>query len=535
MDPDKGLRLEHWVTQYFYVGKKRFFLVGLMVGLASPPISCIFFFLLAFTLLFLRIWFCSSPVQAWRCGWWWAFGFHLSTFYWISNSLLVDAKRFAWLLPFCGLGLPAILACCEATILGILVWMKKKLEFRPWEYGLCLTMLWSLLEYVAYLPCVSFPWPLIAYAWVPAGPISQSVSLWGCHGLSLITLLSSSCFGVFLLYHFSKRSFLQALGINVSVFGLLFGLGQWRLHQTEIAFHRGICLRLVQSNIAEKEFLAGYSTKSWQTLLNLSQKVPVSSHIPSHLIWPEGAFPWHLHEDQFPLVSLPQITIPLLTGASYFTRDDRLFNGLSMIQEGIGFRALYAKGLLVPFGEYFPYRSWFSSFLPSTWLRRITPGEQDYSPGPASFFTECPGLPPFRTLICYEAVFPGKIRPPKNHPQPQWILTITDDGWFGRSFGPYQHFATARFRAIEEGLPLVRVANIGISAIIDPLGRVLHSLPLGTQDILDGKLPKAIPLTLYSQYGNSLWAGMMLMGILLLVISRMARLGSKTTASRSIF
>ncbi len=170
-----------------------------------------------------------------------------------------------------------------------------------------------------------------------------------------------------------------------------------------------------------------------------------------------------------------------------------VWNSLVAIDHDGAIEASYDKFHLVPFGEYVPMRS----ILP---MQKITPGAIDFSAGPGPRTISLPGLPPFSPLICYEAIFPGEVVDPAH--RPAWLLNITNDAWYGFTSGPFQHVAIARTRAIEEGLPLARVGNNGISALFDPYGRVLARLDLDAIGVLDVHLPEALPPTLYSRYGD---------------------------------
>src|SRR5262249_20034831 len=134
-------------------------------------------------------------------------------------------------------------------------------------------------------------------------------------------------------------------------------------------------------------------------------------------------------------------------------------------------------------------------------IDKITPGTTDFSRGPGPLTLHLPGLPPVSPLICFEVIFPGAVIDPAD--RPQWLLAMSNDAWYGVSSGPFQHFAIARVRAIEEGLPVVRAANNGISGLIDPLGRVIRRLGLNAVASLDVPLPRALPPTLYEQAGDA--------------------------------
>ena len=174
----------------------------------------------------------------------------------------------------------------------------------------------------------------------------------------------------------------------------------------------------------------------------------------------------------------------------------RAYNSIYVIDHDGSILSVYDKMHLVPFGEYLP----FQDFLESLGLMQLTKVRGGYIPGTTRKPLSVPRAPPFLPLVCYEIVFPGEAVP--RGERPEWLVNLTNDGWFGRSSGPYQHLQQARVRAIEEGLPLVRAANTGVSAVIDPLGRTIRSLPLGTEGVLDAALPRPIEPTFYARFGD---------------------------------
>jgi apolipoprotein N-acyltransferase len=235
----------------------------------------------------------------------------------------------------------------------------------------------------------------------------------------------------------------------------------------------------------------------------------------SHVIWAETAVPFLLDNESELRAQLADI-VPqgglLIAGAPRLGDPDgpgeqrRLWNSLYGLDESGAVVGTYDKHHLVPFGEYTPLRA----VLGWLGLGKLTVGGQGFSAGPGLATLDLPGLPPFSPLICYEAIFPGRVV--AEGARPQWLLNLTNDAWFGTSSGPYQHFAGVRIRAVEEGLPLVRVANSGISAVVDPYGRLLGQLRLNQVGVLDSPLPRpAKGVTLYARYGDR-------MGLFLIVI-----------------
>jgi apolipoprotein N-acyltransferase len=583
------------------------FCVGLMGALMLAPLHLWLAGVASMVLLMLAGWRCVSGKQAQRCGWWWGYGFYMGSLYWIGHGLWVEAARFAWFWPVVFLVSPAILAIYTALMMGIVVRIKVWWDWSCLEYALGFALMWATMEWVQGHAFTGFPWTLVAYMWGDCLPVAQMVAYVGAYGLGVLTVCWMAMMGWCILDAHQRSKSLMYTVIRVCGVGLVgvllcFFLGTVRLAHHPTQYHEKIILRCVQPAIDQKEKIdQSYATAHWHTLWALSHTP--SSHQPSVVIWPEGALPWSISPDT--QNALPEFDAPVvLIGGDYRDGADNIYNALLVKQSGHGVVPLYAKQHLLPFGEYFPGRSWLEKIVPKGVLAKVTPGAHDFSAGAVTsavvtstggmdtqgpttgptiwpttetagstatgvdYLLTCPELPPFRCLICCESIFPGTIRMPSVTPktthapqtasvtgqqggplslgksasqptqrnpviQPEWILTITNDGWFGQSWGPYQHFVCARFRAIEEGLPLVRVANTGISAIIDPLGRVLRTLPLGQRGVLDGALPVFIPITPYGRYQDRIFG--IMMGVLsgLLLVYRAGRYWTNRTRNRN--
>ena len=224
----------------------------------------------------------------------------------------------------------------------------------------------------------------------------------------------------------------------------------------------------------------------------------------THLIWPESAFPFLLHRDAGALAQIAAILKPgtlLITGAARMSEPlpgesvGKFYNAIQTIDDRGTILESYDKVHLVPFGEYLP--KFLDRIIRAAGLRQFISIPGGFEPSEERTTLSVPGLPPVAATICYEAIFPDDFLP--DGPRPDLILNVTNDAWFGLTPGPYQHFAQARLRAVEEGLPLVRAANTGISAVVDPYGRVVASLPLGTEGVLDAALPRSLSRTVYGQ------------------------------------
>jgi apolipoprotein N-acyltransferase len=251
--------------------------------------------------------------------------------------------------------------------------------------------------------------------------------------------------------------------------------------------------------------------RNFRLLLDLSS-APATRKLAA-VVWPEAATPFLLGRDAYHRGEIAAIASGrgyVITGAVRTnpppTPVNQVWNSIEAVDGNGEIVARYDKAHLVPFGEYMPLRE----ILP---LHKITPGSLDYSAGPGSRTIELPGLPPFTPLICYEVIFPGAIV--DEHDRPAWILNVTNDAWYGRTSGPFQHFAIARTRAVEEGLPLVRVANNGVSGIVDETGRVVARINLDTVGYADLPLPADTSApTLYARGGDWNLLALLCLGLL---------------------
>jgi apolipoprotein N-acyltransferase len=291
------------------------------------------------------------------------------------------------------------------------------------------------------------------------------------------------------------------------------GYGAWRLPAEPSPLVAGVKLRLMQPNLPQD---AKFSPRNSEAILNqylaLSDRATTPTTLgvqdATHLIWPESAFPFLLGRTPAALSRIAALLPPqatLITGAARggeaLPGEARppIYNAIQVVDDEGAILSSYDKVHLVPFGEYLP--AIFATLIRSVGLSEFVAVPGGFAAGPRRAILSVRGLPPVAPLICYEAIFPGEVMPEQG-PRPGLMLNLTNDGWFGQTSGPYQHFAQARMRAIEQGLPLVRVANTGISGVIDGYGRVIASLPLRHQGVLDSGLPRSVSETPYSRYGE---------------------------------
>ena len=364
-----------------------------------------------------------------------------------------------------------------------------------------------------------FPWNPLGSVWDGVLPELQVGAVTGIWGLSLLTAVVVMA-PALLADPLSRRgkALVLAVVVGLPLAGWIGGAirlaGAPDPHDPD-ALVSGLRLRLVQPNLPQ--------ANKWRDDLreaNLREQVALSRspgfETVTTVVWPETAASYFLDLDPLHreiVASAAPLGGLILTGAPRITPRDvepfQVWNSLFAVTANAEVVGVYDKSHLVPFGEYVPFRG----LLPMT---KMTHGGTDFSPGPGPRTLDLPGLPPVSPLICYEAIFPHAVVA-AGPERPAWLLAITNDGWFGQSAGPYQHLAAARMRAIEEGLPLARAANTGISAMIDPYGRELGRLPLGGKGVLDAPLPKPVAITPYGRFGN-LPALLLLLGCLGLAI-----------------
>ncbi|HET6619805.1 MAG TPA: apolipoprotein N-acyltransferase [Dongiaceae bacterium] len=444
---------------------------------------------------------------AFATGWWWGFGHCLAGFFWIANSFLIDPVRFGWMVPPVIAGLAAYMA----VFFGLAVAAAWHRGAPPLAGVLLLAAAWTIAEWLRGHLFTGFPWNLAAYVWSFDPPMMQSAALWGSWGLSFLTVLAAGLLS--LMGRGGGRRNLWSGGACVALLLALYGFGAWRLMTVPAAnpSETGVTLRLVQGNIDQWEKLTGaHRDRDIAQHLRLSTAMPGFDRL-SAVIWPETAATVFLDRSADWRAYVAAAAPPhglLITGT---LRGDppqgepvRYWNSLAVIDPEGRIVATADKFHLVPLGEYVPLHD-----IVGPLIGKLTAGAGDFSAGPGPVTVRAPGLPPFSPLICYEVIFPGAVTDPRD--RPDWLLNVTNDGWFGRSPGPYQHFASARFRAVEEGLPLARAANTGISAMVDPFGRVVASLPLGTEGALDVLLPAPLAPTLFARTGLLLPAALVLL------------------------
>ncbi|MCB1486292.1 MAG: apolipoprotein N-acyltransferase [Bauldia sp.] len=450
-------------------------------------------------------------------GWSFGFGYFLGGLWWIGTAFLVEADDFAWVLPFAVTLLPAGLALFWAlgAAAARAVWCE------GWPRILVFAVAMSGAEWLRGHVLTGFPWNAVGYALMPGAMMMQSASLVGLWGMTLAAFvifatpaaLAGNLPG-------TRRGQYAFLAVALALFVAHLGFGALRLLAAGDPVDSGITVRIVQPALRQEE---KWDVANEEAIVDRYLSLSDGATSPDRngidgvdiLVWPESAFPFLLTDRPEVLSAIADLLpagTTLITGAaraegSRGTSDQlpRVFNSIYVIADDGEIVAAYDKVHLVPFGEFLP----FPGLLERIGLSQLVTLPGGFSPGARHMTLALEHAPSFSPLICYEIVFPGEAVAPG--PRPGWILNVTNDGWFGDTPGPHQHFQQARVRAVEEGLPVIRDANSGISAVVDGYGRVRHSLGVGLAGIVDGSLPEALVPTLYTEFGD--WIFLLLLVI----------------------
>ena len=486
-------------------------LCGLILPLSYPPFYLLPIFYLATCLVFhlaVQNLAVFSPWQLARLGWCFGFGQFASGMAWIGEAFLVEAELFLWALPFAVTGLPAGLALFHAAAFALFGALAKGFLLTSLRAFVLLALLLALSEYARSHVLTGLPWNLPAMGWAGWLYLAQPVALIGIYGLSLLALLSAA-----LLASASRRAVFLALALPLSaLIYSFFALADDAIKRDE----KALKITIVQPNLPQREkWRADLRDRHIEKTFKMTALGLQYAPDTDLIIWPETAIPALIDEGsgfaERLAAALPAGDAGhppyLLTGA--IRRDigitgTRYFNS-AMLWSGDGLLlARSDKHHLVPFGEYLP----FQSFLEAIGLQQLARLRGGYAAGLPAARLSVGRLPLLAPLICYEAVFPGLAQ---GGPRPAAFVNLTNDGWFGTSFGPYQHLAQARLRAIEQGVPLLRAANTGMSAAFDARGRQLDRLPLAEAGVFSLPLPPPLPAGFYARYGDLLfwliWVG----------------------------
>ncbi len=470
--------------------------IGCLAGLGQAPTNLWFVTVLAFSAVFVVYPSAVSPRQAAFHLWAFGFGYFAFSLRWIIEPFLVDIARHGWMAPF-GIFLMATGAALFWALAG---WLAARLAPRR---VLMLALLLVGAEVTRSLILTGFPWALIGHIWVPTH-LAQLAAFGGPHLLSLVTVVA----GLSLASFVGKDRVVGLVGLG-SLIALSVVL---RPNPAAVPSADLPIVRLVQPNARQdQKWNAAYRDVFLNRLIELTSE----GSAPDLVVWPETAVPFLLDqiEDDLRIFSDAARSAPLVFGIQRRDAQSRYYNSLVVMGAGGVVESIYDKRHLVPFGEYIPGGHLLGRFAPSGLAANLGGG---FTSGSTEGAIILPGIGAAVALICYEGIFAEEINYGRD--RPRLLLLITNDAWFGEAVGPQQHLAQARLRAIEQGLPMVRVANTGISAMIDAKGRVTASMPMGMDGALDAALPRALPATAYSRTGD--WPFLAVLALVMLLVHR---------------
>jgi apolipoprotein N-acyltransferase len=492
------------------------FLLGALSGFAMPPYDAwwIFGFTFPAFLFFIEK---TRLTRAFFLGWIFGFGYFLVALHWIGYAFFVNASTDLWMMPFAVGGLAAFLA----IYWGLAAGLTRCFAQKGYEAVLLAPVFFTAMEYLRGHLFSGFAWSAPGLAVDGMGSVSQLAYVVGMEGLTFLLLLWAAA-----VFSLIKGRRLLPLMI-LALLPLSWGWGELRLAQNPTQFSDTVFVRIVQPNVSQDdEWRTKNAREIFSRLLVLSAQPSQLTHQVTHIVWPESIVPFLIDESPKALSEVGQMlgaNEVLLTGAVRRSAPDPkadYFTSVLVIDGNSKVVAHYDKSHLVPGGE----------FLPLAWLleplgfRQVVSLPESFKEGKGPESLLVPGAGLVGAQVCYEATFPQETVDPLN--RPDWIVNVTNDGWFGQSTGPWQHLAQFRLRMIEQGLAGVRSANTGISAIIDPFGRYILKSSLDAEAVYDGRLPLSLKPGPYARFGDFGLLAVLLCGLCLALVLRKPTLPS---------
>ncbi|MGR3662947.1 MAG: apolipoprotein N-acyltransferase [Paracoccaceae bacterium] len=460
---------------------------GAIIALGLAPFSLIWLTLPA---LCLAVFFALScpPKQAASRGFATGFGYALVSLSWITEPFFVDIARHGWMAPFALFFMAAGFGAFWA--LGF--WAAARISpANSTTRAIAVPVFWTATELLRSYIFTGFPWGLLSYIWIDT-PVYQFASYLGPHGLTLLSLGLATAF-VTGLQNRNARTLIATSATGL----ILAAISPW-ITTTPATNADAPMVRLIQPNADQNE--------KWNPQMmpvfydrQISLTEAAADIPPDIIIWPEVAVPFLLDDPtaNFWEIAGAALDATVILGAQRFNGRD-VHNSLAVLGHDGEILQTYDKQHLVPFGEYLPAADLLNRFGMQAMAAQFGRG---YTAGQGDKLIDLGPWGKVLPLICYEGIFPHEVRDTAS--RPDWMLMITNDAWFGKWIGPAQHFAQAQARSIELGLPMVRVANTGISGVIDARGQIVDALPQGVAGFLDVRLPAARPPTLYSRFGDA--------------------------------
>ena len=461
---------------------------GVLAAAALPPVFALPVLLVAVPALLTLIDGAANPLVAFRRGFWFGWGNYLVGLYWITEAILVEAARYWWLVPLAVPALSAVMALFIALPCAL-----SRLVTPGWRRAAMLAGCWVLSDIARQFIGTGFPWNPWGSVWAMPGALGdvflQPAAWVGVHGMTLATVLVAA----------TPALGLPFVAVGGAVLVAWVGFGMYRLDQPNPA-PAHVQVVLVQGNVPQGDkWNAAIAQTVFERYLALTRKGEAEAQTaapeePSAVVWPESASPYWLDRDAIARRLIWEAATPAraaIVGSVRLPPGSRHpFNSLFALNGPDRIAGVYDKWHLVPFGEFAP--SWIPFAV------QLVPGVGfAFGSGPKTIHVA--GLPPFGGFICYEAIYPAQLVDEAD--RPAWLVNITNDAWFGNSTGPRQHLVAVRFRAVEEGLPVVRAANTGITAAFDANGRELGRLPMNVPGEMVVSLPGPLPATPFSRQG----------------------------------
>ncbi|TGQ65027.1 MAG: apolipoprotein N-acyltransferase [Mesorhizobium sp.] len=471
------------------------FLAGALAVLGQAPYD---FFAACFISFPLLVWLLDGVTgeasgsllrrlrPAFAVGWWFGFGYFLAGLWWIGSALLVEADSFAWALPFAVVGIPFALAFFYgfAATVARLLWSSDIGRIAALAFA------FALAEWLRGFLFTGFPWNAIGYAAMPVPLLMQSVSVTGMVGMNAFAVFVFSLPALLV----ARRHLRLGAALLVVLVAAHAGFGYVRLHAPAAPVTRTLDVRIVQPAVdLSEKWDASVRDRIFATLMGLSAAAPEAGHQkPQLILWPETSVPFLFTERPDALTALGDMLgdgqmliagVVREEGGSAATADSRYYNSVVAINDKGEITDAVDKVHLVPFGEYLP----FADLLNRFGIEQLVAGPVNFAAGNERHAIALPGGVRALPFICYEVIFPSLVV--IDATSAQLIVNVTNDAWFGDTPGPYQHFRQAQIRAVENGLPLLRAANNGISAVVDPHGNIVDALAINARGAIDARVP----------------------------------------------
>ena len=474
-------------------------MLGALSALAMPPVDAWWILGLTFPVFVLLI-SGKSIRQTFQFGWLFGFGYFLVALHWIGFAFLVNAADL-WMMPFAVGGLAAFLALYWGLGAALTRAICSKGIHVFWVAPIC----FAVAEYLRGILFSGFPWAVIGLSVDGMGGVDQLTYFVGMNGLTFLVVMWATT----PLLFFDGRKVLAVVAL--SLLPLSWFYGEWRLAHNPTQFVEGVNLRIVQPNLSQDDnWRSSHAREIFDQLLMLSAGPSKNDRPITHIIWPESIVPFLLDESPEGLAEVAKMLGSekiLLTGSvrrSAPSNSADYFTSVLVIDGNAKVLGHYDKSHLVPGGE----------FLPLAWLleplgfRQVVSMPESFRAGSGPESLNVPGAGLVGAQVCYEAIFPAETVDPLR--RPNWLVNVTNDGWFGNSTEPWQHLAQLRLRAIEQGLAIARSTNSGISTVFDPFGRSLFQSEINVAGVFDAPLPRSIEPSLYAHYGDKVLLAMMI-------------------------